>query len=284
MKNEEAQRAEEPELHEHNRRFEEQLFSAKDSVLRLWERTRHLQERLGQAETRLKRLTWLLIAILIGSPAMLTFILLALNRVFAPQQAVELQDRLIALQAHVHSLQASIHLLEEGHELLGRQHTARSVQNDTELAAAIQRLAPEIIARAFKDAIHVDANGQVGIGTAKPESPLHVVGNLLGAAKGSANEALRIVVGQLDPQTTHWVQYASGGIYADVDTSSAGFSATPLYFTSLGGHTNNWLARGVTSIYHPTPRGFRVHLSYPELTVTKAKEWGWYINWMAVGR
>lgn len=284
MDNEAAKKEDTATLDEHNRHVEEQLLSAKDGLLRLWERTRHLQERLGQTETRLKRLSWLLIATLVGSAAMFAFVLLMPSQSVAPRQDTGLQDQLAALQAQIHPLQEKIRALEQRHELLSQQRAARGDQDDTALAAAIQRLAPEILAATLKNAIHVDASGRVGIGTANPEAPLHVVGNLLGAATGSASEALRIAVGQLDPKTTRWVQYATGGIYVDIDTSSAGFSSTPLYFTSLGGHTNNWLAQGATSIYYPTPQGFRVHVSYPELTVAKAKEWGWYINWIAVGR
>lgn len=282
MDTEEAKREETPELSEHARRVEEQLLSAKDGLLRLWERTRHLQERAGRAETRLAYLTWLLVATLIGSTALCAVVLLRASRATASQQ--HLQQQLAALQAQVGPLQERIGALEQRQQLLSQHQTAGSEQNDAALAAAIRRLAPEIVAGAFNNAIYVDAQGRVGIGTVQPESSLHVVGDLLGAAKGAGDEALRIAVGRLDPQTTRWVQYAAGGIYVDVDTSSAGFSSTPLYFTSLGGHTNNWLAQGATSIYSPTPHGFRVHVSYPELTVAKAKEWGWHINWIAVGK
>ncbi|MCS6925010.1 MAG: hypothetical protein NZ578_03810 [Candidatus Binatia bacterium] len=282
MDAEEAKREETPESSEHTRRIEEQLLSAKDGLLRLWERTRHLQECVGRAERRLALLTRLLVATLVGSTGVGAVLLFRPGQATVRQQ--DAQEQVAVLQAQVQALQERIRTVEHQYELLIQHQTARSEQNDAALAAAIRRLAPEIIAAAFNHAIHVDARGWVGIGTANPESPLHVVGNLLGAATSSANEALRIAVGQLEPHTTRWVQYATGGIYVDVDTSSAGFSSTPLYFTSLGGHTNNWLAQGATSIYSPTPRGFRVHVSYPELTVAKAREWGWYINWLAVGK
>ena len=106
---------------------------------------------------------------------------------------------------------------------------------------------------------------------------------MVGTVKGPASETLRIVVGKTDLQNTRWVQYSDGGIYVDIDASSAGFSSTPYYFTSLGGHTNNWQAQGVTSVYLPTTKGFRVHVGHRELTAAQAKEWGWYVNWIAVG-
>jgi hypothetical protein len=101
--------------------------------------------------------------------------------------------------------------------------------------------------------------------------------------KGPGNETLRIVVGRTDPKKTRWIQYSDGGVAVEVDTSHAGFSAPPYYFTSLGGHTNNWMAQGVTSIYEPTAKGFRVHIGHRALTTAQAKEWGWYVNWIAIG-
>ena len=46
--------------------------------------------------------------------------------------------------------------------------------------------------------------GIVGIGTPKPEAKLHVIGDLLGAAKGSDGKAFKIVVGSIVPGNTKW--------------------------------------------------------------------------------
>lgn len=287
MENEEVKKAEIPEFHEQNRHFEEQLLNTKDGILRLWERNRYLQERLGQVEQRLKRLTWLLLAVVAASVGAVAFMIRfyqpSLPEQPQPDQLGELQAQkaeLVALRAQVTPLQERVQALERA----GQDKPAESDQSEKELSETIEKLAPAILAATLQKAIHVDEAGNVGVGTENPQAPLHVVGNLLGAAKGPADEALRIVAGQLDPKKVRWVQYTEGGIYVDVDTASAGFSSTPLYFTSLGGHTNNWLAQGATSIYYPTPQGFRVHISYPELTVAKAKEWGWYISWVAIGK
>lgn len=287
MENEEVKKADIPEFHEQNRHFEEQLLNTKDGILRLWERNRYLQERLGQVEQRLKRLTWLLLAVVAASVGAVAFMMMtyqpSLPEQPQPDQLGELQAQkaeLVALRAQVTPLQERVQALEQAEQ--GR--TAESNQSEKELSEKIETLAPAILAATLRKAIHVDEAGNVGVGTENPQAPLHVVGNLLGAAKGPAGEALRIVAGQLDPKKVRWVQYTEGGIYVDIDTASAGFSSTPLYFTSLGGHTNNWLAQGATSIYYPTPQGFRVHISYPELTAAKAKEWGWYISWVAIGK
>jgi hypothetical protein len=276
MTGEDAKKEGGPEFHEQSRHFEEQLLGAKDGILRLWERNRHMQERLGQVEKRLQWFTWLFVALLVSGVGALAFLSVG--------YIVPLRDSIGELQTQTIALQHSLHTLEQRRDQTTQAAAAPTGLTKAEVVATIQELAPEMLTLAFKNAVHVNATGHVGVGTTTPEAPLHVVGNLLGAATGSINEALRIVVGQLDPKTTRWRQYTEGGISVDIDTSSAGFTSTPLYFTSLGGHTNNWLAQGVTSIYQPTAQGFRVHISYPELTVAKAKEWGWYVSWVAVGK
>jgi hypothetical protein len=92
--------------------------------------------------------------------------------------------------------------------------------------------------------------------------------------------------------TTAWQQYFDEGagvfeqgVFVDVDTSSAGFTTTPIYITSLGGGTAHWGTTGATSIYTATPTGFRVHVRYSNgapLTPAIANGFGWHINWIAV--
>jgi hypothetical protein len=104
---------------------------------------------------------------------------------------------------------------------------------------------------------------------------------LFGAAKGQGGAELRIAVGRTQP--SQWVQYNNDGIYVDVDTSDAGFTQTPYYFTSLIGNTNHWLARGSSSIYLPSPNQFTVYINYGNITAGNANAMGWYINWIAIG-
>jgi hypothetical protein len=104
---------------------------------------------------------------------------------------------------------------------------------------------------------------------------------LFGAAKGPSGVQLRIAVGRT--QTDQWVQYSNDGIYVDVNTSDAGFTQTPYYFTSLIGNTNHWEVRGSSSIYLASPNQFRVYLNYDGITASIATAWGWYINWIALG-
>jgi hypothetical protein len=85
---------------------------------------------------------------------------------------------------------------------------------------------------------------------------------------------------------TAWQQYPGGeGVFVDVDTSSARFTTTPIYITSIGGATSHWATTGATSIYTPTPTGFRVYVRWSSggsLTPAIANEYGWHINWIAV--
>jgi hypothetical protein len=84
--------------------------------------------------------------------------------------------------------------------------------------------------------------------------------------------------------TTNWKAFTSNAIYLDVDTSAAGFTATPRYFTSLGGYGSHWTAQGINAIYAATSKGFRIYL-YAEgttLTPAYANSLGWYVQWLGV--
>jgi hypothetical protein len=61
------------------------------------------------------------------------------------------------------------------------------------------------------------------------------------------------------------------------------YTATPRYFTSLGGDSYHWWTTGATSIYSPTATGFRVFVfdSHGPVTPGDANARGWHINWQA---
>ncbi|MDD3565958.1 MAG: C1 family peptidase [Methanothrix sp.] len=93
-----------------------------------------------------------------------------------------------------------------------------------------------------------------------------------------------MAAGSTTPGATDWVQYGSNGLYLDVDTSSAGFTETPIYITSLGG-TNIWATTGATSIYVPTPTGFRIFVKFSngaQITPDQANLWNWHIQWVGI--
>ena len=117
---------------------------------------------------------------------------------------------------------------------------------------------------------------------AGPAFPTEVV---YSAWSNTATTASAWKSGQTVPGATNWKAYYGDGIYVDVDTSSAGFTSTPRYFTSLGGATNQLLVQGITAIYSATPNGFRIYLwttNRASLTPAMANSYKWYVQWLAV--
>jgi hypothetical protein len=116
-------------------------------------------------------------------------------------------------------------------------------------------------------------------------APITVINQPMPALSQTVQSA-SIARGSTPLGKTAWQQYPGGeGIFVDIDTSSAKFTTTPMYITSLGGNTHHWWTTGATSIYFPTPTGFRVYVRYSTggpLTPAIANEYGWHINWIAV--
>jgi hypothetical protein len=125
-------------------------------------------------------------------------------------------------------------------------------------------------------------------------APITVINQPTPALSQTVQSGL-IARGSTPVGNTAWQQYfvqagvvtAGSGIFVDVDTSSAGFTTTPIYITSIGGAGYHWGTTGATSIYAPTPTGFRVYIRFPDgssLTPAFANQNGWHINWIAVPR
>ena len=87
-----------------------------------------------------------------------------------------------------------------------------------------------------------------------------------------------------------WKQYpeigdGKAGVFVDVDTSSAGFTKTPVYTSALYGNSIHWETTGASSIYNVSPTSFRVYIRFcdgRELTPESATRNGWYIQWIGV--
>ncbi|MBT2226006.1 hypothetical protein [Nonomuraea sp. NEAU-A123] len=86
-----------------------------------------------------------------------------------------------------------------------------------------------------------------------------------------------------------WQLYENNvpGLYIDVDTTSAGFTGTPVYTVSVGGTDHHFELTGTSTVYRPTATGFRVYIRWsestlPPLTVADAETNGWYVNWIGV--
>jgi hypothetical protein len=70
-----------------------------------------------------------------------------------------------------------------------------------------------------------------------------------------------------------------------VNTSEGYFTHTPMYIASLGGNSSHWSTVGGSSIYMPTPTGFRVYVKWVDnspLTPAQAQSLGWHINWIGM--
>lgn len=134
--------------------------------------------------------------------------------------------------------------------------------------------------------------GTAAVVTVLFAAPITVINQPTPALSQSERSAL-IARGSTPVGNTAWQPYfvpgnvttAGEGIFVDVDTTSAGFTTTPIYITSLGGTGYHWGTTGATSIYNPTPTGFRVYIRFPDgssLTPAFANQLGWHINWIAV--
>jgi len=114
-----------------------------------------------------------------------------------------------------------------------------------------------------------------------------VIAFLVWQGRDSPEAVVKTGFGRTTPGSTAWQPYDGGttGIFVDVDTSSAGFSAAPLYFTSIGGDSSHWATTGATSIYLPTATGFRVYVRWADgrpITPAEANGYQWHINWSGI--
>jgi zinc metalloprotease ZmpB len=107
-------------------------------------------------------------------------------------------------------------------------------------------------------------------------------------ASGAVGGAIGIKIcsGSTTPGSTNWQPYTGNtGVFLDVDTSAGKFASTPHYFATLGGNSSHWATTGATSIYNPTPNGFRVYVRWSDgssLTPAQANSFQWHITWLGV--
>jgi hypothetical protein len=95
----------------------------------------------------------------------------------------------------------------------------------------------------------------------------------------------RYLAGQTDPDTTVWNVYGSKDLQVHVDTASARFQSTPIYFCSIGGVRHHEEVVGGSAIYNPTSDGFDIYLRHCDgeaLSPTLPIENRWQINWIGV--
>ena len=87
---------------------------------------------------------------------------------------------------------------------------------------------------------------------------------------------------------TLWTLFSSNGITMTINTTICSFKSTPLYFSSMTGMANHWVAIGYTAIYYASPNGFTVYVRavyYPNSTqlLAAAQQYQWSINWCGIG-
>lgn len=91
-----------------------------------------------------------------------------------------------------------------------------------------------------------------------------------------------LCTGTTSPNSADWKSTSKGTVYIDVNTSECGLTSTPSYFTALSGSASGHLAKlTVSSIYNPTPTGFRVYVVGGVSDAATAKNENWQLNWQA---
>jgi hypothetical protein len=116
-------------LQEEKRNLEERIQDAKDATLRLWERTRSLQEKQGLLENRAKLLPWIALVLVVGS--------IGLSALITNRQLSQMQQQLAVLQAAPQQSAA------------GQSGDLEEIKR--ELLESVKQMAPELLATAMKD-------------------------------------------------------------------------------------------------------------------------------------
>ena len=141
----------------------------------------------------------------------------------------------------------------------------------------------------YSDGGHITLgrSNNVGIGTSDPHATLHVVGNLLGAARDTSGNALRICTGKTAPGNTNWQSYGTEGLVLWVNISNCDFELTPFLVSALHGSTSHWGTTGGSNVYDVSPSSFAVYVRYSSggaLTPQNANDMNWHLHWIAIGK
>jgi hypothetical protein len=97
----------------------------------------------------------------------------------------------------------------------------------------------------------------------------------------------RVCTGSTVAGSTNWVQSGTDRLFVDINTSACGRTAAPKYFPSLKGVSGPELTRGISSVYSPTPTGFRVYVEFVQspspipITPAFANSLQWHVGWSA---
>jgi hypothetical protein len=134
--------------------------------------------------------------------------------------------------------------------------------------------------------VRVNSDGNVGIGKA-PASGTSYKLDVAGAINATDyhRDGRALISAGRTPPGLDWQQYSNNaGVFIDVNTEGYHFGTTPVYVTALHGRSHHWATTGGSSVYNPTPTGFRVYIRKPDggsLLVSEAQSLGWHIQWIA---
>lgn len=84
-----------------------------------------------------------------------------------------------------------------------------------------------------------------------------------------------------------WTVYNSVTITTAISTAACSFSATPAYFTSVGGTGRQLYLRGYDSIYSPTTNSFRIYVrsmlgENATTMMSYSQTYTWVIYWFGM--
>ncbi len=103
---------------------------------------------------------------------------------------------------------------------------------------------------------------------------------------------LKAVCGTTGGSWQDYVIATADAVLIDINIPVGTFLSTPVYFTSISGNAGHWRTTGASSIYNPSPTGFRIYindLNSEDITPALVNNmispgWGWVINWCAFGQ
>ena len=98
---------------------------------------------------------------------------------------------------------------------------------------------------------------------------------------------VRIATGKTTPMSTAWEKDLDidDALYLNVNTKSGNFTSTPHYFAVIQGKSRHWETTGISSIYYPSPSGFRLYIKYqngvtPDFANSEKNQW--HIVWFGI--